>query len=67
MLLHSAHYCKKLLLFTVPFALAIFFGSFLLGWHYVIDDYVSILGVLGIWHLNAWQVLSDKAVSSTNI
>jgi hypothetical protein len=33
------------------FALLIFLGSIHLGWHYALDGYVSMIGVLGIWAL----------------
>lgn len=35
----------------LAFAFLIFLGSIHLGWHYALDGYVSIAGVIGIWAL----------------
>lgn len=53
MALHSRHYAPRMRYITYPFALFIFIGSFALGWHYVIDSYVSAALVWAVWKLNA--------------
>ena len=53
MALHSRQYAPRMRFITYPFALFIFIGSFALGWHYVIDSYVSAVLVWAVWKLNA--------------
>ena len=38
------------------FWLAIFVGSFALGWHYVLDSAVGTIGSIGCWKLAAWYL-----------
>jgi hypothetical protein len=40
------------------YAVVIFLGSILLGWHYAIDGYVSLIGVGCLWLGAGW--LSDR-------
>lgn len=51
-MLHSLRYSRHLRYFTVPFAIAIFIGSFTLGWHYAVDSYVSGIVVYVLWQMN---------------
>jgi hypothetical protein len=50
--LHSMHSTRWLRYALVPFAVAIFIGSFTLGWHYAIDTYASAIILAVIWHIN---------------
>jgi hypothetical protein len=50
----------KLLLVAWGYWLAIFIGSFALGWHYVLDGVVGTLGALGCWML-AGRFISSEA------
>lgn len=52
LVLHSAHYHRRLLPIVLPLTILIFIGSFMLGWHYAIDTYVSVLVVWLIWRIN---------------
>jgi hypothetical protein len=47
--LHSYRHHRRLAWFTIPFAALIFLCSFVLGWHYAIDAYVSALCLAIIW------------------
>lgn len=51
--LHSFRYARRLCFITIPFALVIIIGSVALGWHYLIDTYVSALLVALLWRINA--------------
>ncbi len=42
---------------------AIVVGSVLLGWHYAVDAYASLLGAWGIWRLSGWMVSHVKRPS----
>ncbi len=55
MVIHSLTYHKKLAFFTIPFGLVIFIGSFMFGWHYALDTYVSVACVWVIWKWNLWS------------
>jgi len=43
------------ILFTI-YAIMIFIGSVHLGWHYAVDGYASIIGVIVIWKLSGYLV-----------
>lgn len=53
--LHSWRFHRWLCVVTIPYTLLVFFGSFMLGWHYAVDTYVSGICVYAIWRLNRWQ------------
>jgi hypothetical protein len=42
------------------YAGAILFGSVYFGWHYALDGYASILGVLAIWRLAGWSCAREN-------
>ncbi len=58
--LHSFRYARRLCFITIPFAIMIIVGSFALGWHYLIDTYVSALLVVLLWWVNARQLRSSS-------
>jgi len=45
------------------FWLAIFVGSFALGWHYVLDSAVGTIGAIACWKLAAWYLQSNAKPS----
>ena len=47
---------RWLVWFSSLFALSIFLGSILLGWHYAIDGYLGALVALACWKLSGWWV-----------
>jgi hypothetical protein len=47
--------------FTIPFALSIFIGSILLGWHYAVDGYAGALVAIACWKLSGWWVKRTTA------
>ena len=54
---------RRLAAAAAIFALLIFIGSVHLGWHYAIDAYISLFGVLVIWKLAGF--LTSKSESAT--
>ncbi|PWK69807.1 phosphatase PAP2 family protein [Aminobacter sp. AP02] len=49
--LAARHVNRWLAVATAIFGLTIFIGSIHLGWHYAIDAYVSVIGVVLLWKL----------------
>ena len=45
---------RWLVWFTVIFAIGIFIGSIVLGWHYAVDGYAGALIALASWKLSGW-------------
>jgi hypothetical protein len=44
---------RRYAIYGVPFLVSIFVGSILLGWHYAVDGYASMILVCGIWFVVA--------------
>jgi membrane-associated phospholipid phosphatase len=47
---------RWLVRFTIIFAITIFLGSILLGWHYAVDGYAGALIAIACWKLSGWWV-----------
>lgn len=54
--LHSYRHARKLLWFTIPFAILMFIGSVALGWHYALDTYVVALCVAILWECTRYDL-----------
>lgn len=49
---------------SVLFAVLIFLGSILLGWHYAVDGYAGALIALGCWKLTGWWLDRHSAAAA---
>ncbi len=61
--LAARHIDRRLAAAAAIFALLIFTGSVHLGWHYAIDAYISLFGVLVIWKVAGF--LTNKSEAAT--
>ena len=53
---------RWLVWFTVIFAIGIFIGSIVLGWHYAVDGYAGALIALACWKLSGWWLRRPVSV-----
>ena len=58
--LRSGH--RWLVWFTAVFAIGIFVGSIVLGWHYAVDGYAGALIALACWKFSGWWLRRKLAV-----
>lgn len=61
MAVHSYCYHRHLSWLMIPYAILIFLGSFILGWHYAIDTYVSAILLFLIWRLTRYDIRHQSA------
>ena len=59
--LAARHIDRGLSIAAAIFALLIFIGSVHLGWHYAIDAYISLFGVLVIWKVAGFLTKKSEA------
>jgi len=54
-----AHYRRWLAWGAAAFAVVIFLGSIILGWHYAVDGYVGAALAAACWYISGYLVRSD--------